>query len=89
VGSRSFIESFVVLVFHEDLGTISNLPMLINLQTTFVMLLLCYAQCPGYLLCIVFPSPCILQHCIEFDIRTIITLEKLLGVDLLGVLSIT
>jgi hypothetical protein len=48
MGSRSF----VVNVFHEDLGKISNFLMFTNLQLAFVMFLLCYAQCCGYLLCI-------------------------------------
>jgi hypothetical protein len=43
VGSTSFIESLVVEVFHEDLGTIFNLPMLAYFQATFAMLLLHYA----------------------------------------------
>jgi hypothetical protein len=58
----------VAEVFYEDFGMISNLPMLVNLQATFVMLLLCYAQCHGYLLCIMFPSSSILQHYTKFDI---------------------
>ncbi len=49
------------------------------------MLSLYYAQQPGYLLCIVFPSPCILQHCAKFNICTIVMLEKLLGVGSIGV----
>jgi hypothetical protein len=32
----------------------------------------------------VFPFPCILQHYAEFDIHTIATLEKLLGVGSFG-----
>ncbi len=35
VGSTSFVESFVVEVLREDLGTISNFLMLVNLQATF------------------------------------------------------
>jgi hypothetical protein len=31
VRSKSFIEMFVAKVFHEDFGTISNLPMLVDL----------------------------------------------------------
>jgi hypothetical protein len=52
--------------------------MLIDFSTTFVMFLLCYAQCPGYLLRTMFPFPSILQHYAKFDIRTISTSEKLL-----------
>jgi hypothetical protein len=55
MGSRSFNDSFVE-AFHEDLGMISILPMLVDLQATFAMLLLCYAQCPNYLFHIMFPS---------------------------------
>jgi hypothetical protein len=79
MGFRSFIESFVVKVFHEDVGMVSNLPMLINPQVTFVMFSLCYAQCLGYLFCTMFPSPGILQHHIKFDTCAITTLEELLG----------
>jgi len=43
VGSTSFVESFVVKVFHEDLGIIFNLSMLADLQATFAMLSLRYA----------------------------------------------
>jgi hypothetical protein len=32
MGSISFVESFVVKTFHEDLGMISNLPIFTNLQ---------------------------------------------------------
>jgi len=53
--SRSFIESFVVKNFHEDFGMIFNLLMLIDFQTTFAMLSLCYAQRHGYFLCMMFP----------------------------------
>jgi hypothetical protein len=59
VESTSFVESFIE-AFREDLGTIFNLLMLANLQTTFAMFSLCYAQRPGYLLCIMFPFPRIL-----------------------------
>jgi hypothetical protein len=48
VGSRSFVESFVHEAFYEDLGMISNLPMLADHKVTFVMFLLCYAQCLDY-----------------------------------------
>ncbi len=88
VGFRSFVELFVVKTFHEDLGTIHSLLMFVNPGATFAMLLLCYAQHLGYLLRIVFPSHGILQHNVKFDTCTIITLEKLLGVDLLVVLLI-
>jgi hypothetical protein len=53
--------------------------MFTNLQATFVMFSLCYAQWPSYLHCTIFPSPGILQHYIEFDAYTIAMLEKLLG----------
>jgi hypothetical protein len=53
--------------------------MLIDLSTAFAMLLLCYTQRLGYLLCIVFPFLGILQHYAKFNIRTIIMLKKLLG----------
>jgi len=43
-----------------------------------------YAQHLGYLLCIVFPSPSILQHYAKFDIHTIATLEKLPGARSFG-----
>jgi hypothetical protein len=84
MGSRSFIESFVVEALHEDLGTIFNLHMLANLQATFVMFSLNYTQHLGYLLCIVFSSPSILQHYAKFDIRTIAMLEKLPGARSFG-----
>ncbi len=48
------------------------------------MFLSCYAQRLGYLLHIMFPSPSILQHYVEFDICTITKLEKLLGVKSFG-----
>jgi hypothetical protein len=43
MGAKSFIELFAVKAFHEDLGTISNIPMLANPHLAFVKLLLCYA----------------------------------------------
>jgi hypothetical protein len=55
IGPRSFVESFVAKVFHEDFGMISNLLMLVDPQVAFAMLLLYYAQCHGYLLCMMFP----------------------------------
>jgi hypothetical protein len=39
-----------------------------------------YAQCPSSLLHIIFLSLVILQHYVEYDSCTIVTLEKLLGV---------
>jgi hypothetical protein len=80
MGSTSFVELFVVEAFHEDLETISCLPMLINPKATFAMLSLCYAQRSCYLLHIMFSSLGILLHYAELDTCTIITLEKLLGV---------
>jgi hypothetical protein len=59
---------------------ISSLPMLVDRQVAFAMFSLCYAQHFGYLLCIMFPSPSILQHYIEFNICIITMLEKLHGV---------
>jgi hypothetical protein len=43
VKSKSFVESFVAKVFHEDLGMICNVFMFANLQASSAMLLLCYA----------------------------------------------
>jgi hypothetical protein len=80
MGSTSFVKSFVAKVFHEDLMTIFSLFMLIDLQAIFGMLLLCYAQHPSYLFHTMFPSLSILQHYTKFNIRTIATLEMLLGV---------
>ncbi len=40
MGSKSFIELFVHEVFYEDLGMISNLPMLADHKVIFVMFLL-------------------------------------------------
>jgi len=84
VGSTPFAESVVAKTLHEDLGMIFNFPMLVDFQTAFAMFLLCYAQCLGYLLRIMFPSLDILQHYVEFNIHTIITLEKLLGAGSFG-----
>jgi hypothetical protein len=89
MGSKSFVELFVVKAFHEDLGTIFNLPMLVDPQVAFVMLLLCYAQCLGYLLCTMFPSLGIMQHYIKFNIHTIVSCKIYLVWDLLVVLTIT
>jgi hypothetical protein len=84
MGSTSFIESFVAKVFHEDLGMISNHLVLADPPVAFAMLLLCYAECYDYLLCIMFQLLGILQHCIKFDIRTTTILEKLLGAKSFG-----
>jgi hypothetical protein len=54
--------------------------MLANPHVAFVMLSFCYAQCPSSLLHIIFLSLAILQHYVEYDSCTIVTLEKLLGV---------
>jgi hypothetical protein len=43
MGSKSFVELFVVEVLHEDLGMISSFPMLINRYATFTMFLVYYA----------------------------------------------
>jgi len=43
IGSKSFIESFVVKTFVEDLGTIFNFLMFTNPHVTFAMFSLCYA----------------------------------------------
>jgi hypothetical protein len=74
----------MVEAFHEDFETILNSLMLIDLQATFTMMSLCYAQHLGYLLCIVFPSLGILQHYVNFDTCIITMLEKLLGVRFFG-----
>jgi hypothetical protein len=84
IGFRLFIESFVAKVFHGDLGTMSNLLTFAHPQTTFVIFSLCYAQCPNYSFCIVFPTPYILQHYVKFDTLTIVMLEKLLGARSFG-----
>jgi hypothetical protein len=44
------------------------------------MLPFCYAQHLNYLLCTIFLFPNILQHYVRFDLCTIVTLEKLLGI---------
>jgi hypothetical protein len=84
VGCTSFVEPFVTKVFYEDLGMIFNLPMFVDPLTAFAMLSLCYAQRLGYLFCIVFPFPGILQHYVKFNIRTITMLEKFFGVGSFG-----
>jgi len=58
--------------------------MLANPHAAFIMLSLCYAQCPSYLLHIIFLFSGIWQHYTEYDSHTIITLEKLLGVGSFG-----
>jgi hypothetical protein len=40
---RSFVESFVVKAFHEDLRMIFNIPMFTNPHATFAMFSLCFA----------------------------------------------
>jgi len=84
VGFTSFVESFVAKAFHEDFETIFNFPMLVDLHAIFMILSLYYTQCFGYLFCIVFSSPSILQLYIKFDTCTIVTLEKLLNVGSFG-----
>jgi hypothetical protein len=84
VGSTSFIESFMIDFFHEDLGTIFSFLILVNLEATFAMFLLHYVEWSGYVLHTMFPSPCILQHYVEFDTHIIVTLEKLLSVKSFG-----
>jgi hypothetical protein len=74
----------VVEVLYEDLGTLSSLPMLVDLQATFTMLSLCYGQRLGYFLHTMFSFPSILQHYAKFDIHTIVTLKKLLGARSFG-----
>ncbi len=59
IRSISFIELFVVEAIHENFGMIFSLLM-------FAIFLLCYAQCYNYLFCTMFPSPCILQHYVEY-----------------------
>jgi hypothetical protein len=46
------------------------------------MFMFYYAQWPNYLQCIVFPSLGILQHYIEFNVHTIVMLEKILVLGL-------
>ncbi len=78
MGSRSFVELFMAKALHEDLGTIFCFHVIANPHVIFVMLSLYYAQCPSYLLHIMFPSLGILQQYVEFNTCTIITLEKLI-----------
>jgi hypothetical protein len=84
VGSTSFVELFVPEALHEDLGTIFSLPMFVNPRVAFAMLLLCYAQCPSYLLHIMFPSPNISHHYAKFNTHTIVASKKLLGARSFG-----
>jgi hypothetical protein len=58
--------------------------MFVNPHVTFIMLSLCYAQCPSYLLHIIFLFLGLLQHYAKYDAHTIVTLEKLLGVGSFG-----
>jgi len=44
VGSKSFVELFVVKAFHEDLGMISSFLMFVNPRVIFMMLSLCCAN---------------------------------------------
>jgi hypothetical protein len=43
VGSKSFVETFVVEAFHEDIWTIYSFLMFVNPQMVFAMFSLCYA----------------------------------------------
>jgi hypothetical protein len=43
VGSESFVELFMVEVFHKDFGMIFNFFMFTDLEMVFTMLSLCYA----------------------------------------------
>jgi len=54
--------------------------MFVNLQATFEIFSFCYARCLGNLLHIIFSSPSMLQHYAKFDLHTMNTLERLLGV---------
>ncbi len=79
MGSLPFVESFLLKVFQKDLNTIISLIMLTNPQATFAMFSFCYAQRLNYLQYIVFPSLGILQRYTEFDVCSIVMLEKQLG----------
>lgn len=79
----------MVKACHEDLGTISSFPMFANPHVTFTMFSLCFAQRFSYLLHTMFPSLGIFQHYVEFNIHTIVIIEKLLGEIFLVVLQIT
>jgi hypothetical protein len=89
VGSRSLLDLFVVKAFHEDLGTISNLLMFINLQATFMMFSLCYALHPGYLFCIVFHLQVFCSITLNSILVPYLCWRSYLVWDLLVVLSIT
>jgi len=56
VGSKSFVELFVVKAFHKDLRMIYSLFMLVDPQAAFVTFSLYYAQHLGYLFHIMFQS---------------------------------
>jgi hypothetical protein len=43
MGSWPFVESFVLEAFQKDFNMIINLPMLLDTQATFAMILFCYA----------------------------------------------
>jgi hypothetical protein len=43
MGNKSFIESSMLEVLHEDLGMIFSFLMLVSPQAAFTMLSLCYA----------------------------------------------
>ncbi len=58
--------------------------MFANFHVAFTVLSLCYAQCLGYLFHTMFPFLSILQHYVEFNTCTVITLEKSLGVGSFG-----
>jgi hypothetical protein len=60
--------------------------MLAIFHATFAMFSLCYAEWLGYLLCIMFPTPNIWWHYVEFDVRM---LKNYLVQEILVVLSIT
>jgi hypothetical protein len=74
----------MVEVLHEDLGMIFSFLLLIDCHVAFVMFLLCYAKRPCYLFHILFPSLGILQHYVEFNIHTIVMLQKLFGARSFG-----
>jgi hypothetical protein len=54
MGFVPFVESFVVDVIWEAFNIITSLPMFANPHATFIMLSLCSAQYPSYLLHIIF-----------------------------------
>ncbi len=57
------------------------LPMLAIFHASFAMFSLCYVKWLGYLFCIMFPTPNIWQHYVEFDVHM---LKKLLGARYFG-----